>query len=324
MILHHNKERFEGAILATAAHFNIATIYVEKDYWVTYVLKKLSGSKYKDQAIFKGGTSLSKALKIIRRFSEDVDVAVVTRGMSGNQVKNLIRNIEQDITTGLTEEEVPGITSKGSKFRKTVYQYGRVIKGEDFGQANDKLLIEINAFANPYPFKAVKVQSLIAEYLVNNNMDLIKQLELESFEVNVLGLERTLAEKVLALVRASYNVDPIKELGNKIRHVYDIHMILQSEEFKKYIFLEDFFKRIEETQKDDASNNEFKGEWNELPLSKALLFAELAATWKKLEHVYNGDFKKLVYGKLPKASEIKNTLEVVGLAVKKFDEWAKK
>ncbi len=216
-----------------------------------------------------------------------------------------------------------GTTSKGSKFRKTVYDYGKVIKGVNFGPANEKLLIEINAFANPYPFKAVNIQSLIADYLIGTNRDLVKQLELESFEVNVLGLERTLAEKVLALVRASYNVDPIKELESKIRHVYDIHMILQSEHYQKYIFLEDFFKRILETQQDDARNNEFKGEWNNQPLAKALLFSEFVSIWSKLENTYQKNFKRMVYGQLPKADGIINTMETICSSVKKFDEWSK-
>ena len=55
---------------------NIDQESVEKDWWVSMVLKclfELSMSKY---MFFKGGTSLSKGWDIINRFSEDIDLAL--------------------------------------------------------------------------------------------------------------------------------------------------------------------------------------------------------------------------------------------------------
>ena len=45
---------------------------VEKDYYVTMILKILS--EHYDNVVFKGGTSLSKALHVLTRFSEDIDI----------------------------------------------------------------------------------------------------------------------------------------------------------------------------------------------------------------------------------------------------------
>ena len=53
-----------------------APFAIEKDWWVCVVLRAVFQSKYKDQIIFKGGTSLSKAYQIIERFSEDVDLII--------------------------------------------------------------------------------------------------------------------------------------------------------------------------------------------------------------------------------------------------------
>ena len=64
MTLHNNKELFQKLIEATAKELNLPSLYIEKDYWVTYILRNLSMSSYADVAIFKGGTSLSKAYKI--------------------------------------------------------------------------------------------------------------------------------------------------------------------------------------------------------------------------------------------------------------------
>ena len=38
----HNDKEFADAIEATSQHFNIHPALIEKDYWVSYVLKNLS------------------------------------------------------------------------------------------------------------------------------------------------------------------------------------------------------------------------------------------------------------------------------------------
>jgi len=59
MKLHDNRELFGDVVKATAQEMNISFLYVEKDYWVTYILKALSKSEHIEQEIFKGGTALS-------------------------------------------------------------------------------------------------------------------------------------------------------------------------------------------------------------------------------------------------------------------------
>ena len=49
---------------------------IEKDWWVTQVLRVLFSRPYAEHLSFKGGTSLSKAWNIIERFSEDIDIAI--------------------------------------------------------------------------------------------------------------------------------------------------------------------------------------------------------------------------------------------------------
>jgi len=127
MKLHENKEVFEQTIDATGKYFKIADVFIEKDYWVTYVLKNLSESKHRDKVVFKGGTSLSKAYRLINRFSEDIDIAIIGADeFSGNAIKKIIKEVEDETTKGLTEIVMNGVTSKGSKFRKTVFKYPRI------------------------------------------------------------------------------------------------------------------------------------------------------------------------------------------------------
>lgn len=142
MILHLNKKEFTEAIQAASDYLKISPVFIEKDYWITTVLKQLSESKHADKVVFKGGTSLTKAHKLIQRFSEDVDIAVLdVSELSGNQIKTLIRNVEKAISKDLTEIDVPGVTSKFSKFRKTVFTYPVTGNFKISAGISDKLII---------------------------------------------------------------------------------------------------------------------------------------------------------------------------------------
>ena len=49
---------------------------IEKDWWVTMVLRTVFKLDFSSQLVFKGGTSLSKGWNLINRFSEDIDFAI--------------------------------------------------------------------------------------------------------------------------------------------------------------------------------------------------------------------------------------------------------
>ncbi|MCV0368903.1 nucleotidyl transferase AbiEii/AbiGii toxin family protein [Filomicrobium sp.] len=59
---------------------------LEKDAWVVWALATLYGSPLGEHLVFKGGTSLSKAYRVIRRFSEDVDLTYDIRALAPDLV----------------------------------------------------------------------------------------------------------------------------------------------------------------------------------------------------------------------------------------------
>lgn len=319
MNLHHNPEVFRDAITATAEALQIRDVFIEKDYWVTLVLYRLAHSPYVEQAIFKGGTSLSKAYNLIERFSEDIDLAInADEGMSNNQVMQLIRKISKTITKDMAEVEDPHQTSKGSRFRKTLHDYGASVQG-DYGQATDRILVEINAFASPNPHQRMPIKTYISQFMAQRNLlDLIRQYKLEPFEVNVVSLERTFTEKVLALVRACYANDPISELHSKIRHVYDLHAMLKAPAVVTFLQSKAFFEMLQAVQADDARNSEFQGEWALQPLDACLLFADVQNSWRSLVQVYQQDFRSLVYGTLPDPKEIEAVLQTIAERIREY------
>ena len=95
MKLHGNKQLFTDAVRTTSEMMGIAPEFVEKDYWICQILQKLSRHSDSNRIIWKGGTSLSKAYSLVKRFSSDVDFAVISDGLSQSQLKQLIARISK-------------------------------------------------------------------------------------------------------------------------------------------------------------------------------------------------------------------------------------
>jgi predicted nucleotidyltransferase component of viral defense system len=68
-------------LLDVALEMGIHETFVEKDWYVTQIIRQLVEQPYDSvELIFTGGTALSKAHKLIERFSEDIDFRVVLEG----------------------------------------------------------------------------------------------------------------------------------------------------------------------------------------------------------------------------------------------------
>lgn len=321
MMLHENTKDFKELLLLSSKYFKINQSFIEKDYWITLILRKLANSEYREQFIFKGGTSLSKAHKLIERFSEDVDLAVIVdEKISNNQLKKLIDTTSKYLTSDLEEVTIANITSKHSRFRKTAHKYPIITDSALYGEVLTNLILEINSFAQPHPNKLMEIEPYITTFLKSvDQEEFIKKYELAPFQIRVLGLDRTLAEKILALIRASHSENPIEQLRNKIRHIYDIYMILQNQEMRTFLESRDFFTLLASVQEDDAKNSEFQGDWAKEKLLDALLFGSIDTTWEQLSHTYQNNFPSLVYGKLPDQEKIKDILKLVSVQLEKYD-----
>jgi len=312
MTLHTDRELFKELIDTTAKDLNLPFLYIEKDYWVTYVLKNLANSEYSDIAIFKGGTSLSKAYKIIDRFSEDIDLAVITDGAGSNQIKKLIKKIELAILdenfNELPEHEQ---TSKGSEFRKTVHDYMKLENG-DFGHANESIILELNSFAHPHPFEPKEISTYIFDFLSKAAPTMIEQYSLEPFNVNVLNYKRTFCEKISAIARASHESDNEQtQLKEKIRHFYDIYFLMNEAEIDLFLNSSEFVDMIQKVRVDDQ--NQFnQNNWANIPLHTTKIFTDTKAVLDQLSSFYTNDFKDLVYAQtLPKINDIKIKIEAL-------------
>ncbi len=313
MKLHTNKEAFNNAILITSNSTNIAPDFIEKDYWISLILKRLSESKHVNSVVFKGGTSLSKGHKLINRFSEDVDMAVIiTHGTSGNQIKTLIRTVEKEIACDLSEIKIEGVTSKGSRFRKAVYEFPITLKQKQKAAIPESIIVEINSFANPFPYHKVGIQSMIGEYLRSHNQDeLVDKYDLGAFEVKVLDKEQTLIEKLVSLIRFSFDDNPVESISGKIRHFYDLYYLLNDKECNTYMqsgnFLDDLKALIEHDQK---QFDEPKG-WHQKTIEDSPLLTNFDVLWDTLKLTYSKELSMLAYTTIPKEQEIAQSFKLL-------------
>lgn len=310
MRLHKNPELFRSLVEETAQRIPLSELYVEKDYWITQSLEYLANSKYANDVVFKGGTSLSKVYKLIKRFSEDIDLAVVPTDSTSEHVqKHKMKDIERILTTDLTYVEDER-ESKGSKFRRTAYTYQRAIDGNDFGHGSPRLLVEINRFSNPEPYETMHLQSFIAEMLIDKNRhDLINEYELHQFPLKILSVERTLMEKIIRLVKNSYKKEPVEELKKDIRHLYDICIILQCKEQRGFIQTDDFQQLFAQCIIDEKNTGHDSSAKLDKPPTDSPLFHSFSDWRNALEKTYQVGFADFVYGKpLPHMDEIEETL----------------
>lgn len=303
MNLHKAETKFfSDLIRATSQFLNINEIFIEKDYWITLVLNRLSKTNYADETVFKGGTSLSKGFGLINRFSEDVDIAISNaKQKSGNVVKNIIRNVEKEITKELSEVNLRGVTSKGSKYRKSVFEYSSI----DSKNKNNRLIVEINAFANPFPFQKCTIKSLIYDFLnQTNNAKYIEQYSLYPFTINVLKKEQTLIEKLISLIRFSFNENAVQSISTKIRHFYDLYYLMNDPECNEFIKSPHFKKRFLEIFEHDKKIFNEPENWESKELIASPLLNNFINIWQELKEIYKTELSVLSFSEIPDEKQV--------------------
>lgn len=229
--LHENREEFENAVNLASKHFHILPVIVEKDYYVTMILRKLS----EDQGfvVFKGGTSLSKCHKVIKRFSEDIDITIDSK-LSQGQMKNLKASIKKIAAElGLSIPNIDETRSRRS-YNRYVLEYQSVLPKPD-DAVQTAVLMETSFAEVSFPTVVLPVHNYIGDMMIEEAPEELKNFYLNSFDMKVQGLDRTLADKIFAICDY-YMQGKVKKHS---RHIYDIYKLLQivpqTEEFKTLV-----------------------------------------------------------------------------------------
>ena len=213
---------------------------IEKDWWVTMVLKSLFQTSCANSLVFKGGTSLGKCWTLIERFSEDVDIAIfreffgITEISSKNQRDKLRKASSKYIQEYLIDEldeklkafEILGYTielehteSSDKDPRVVFVKYSSLFPENKYLQ--NLIKIEISCRSLREPYEPVKLRSIIAENYPN------ERFADESFVVNTVSPKRTFLEKAF-LLHEALQKGRIHSL-RMTRHLYDLYKLMDTD-----------------------------------------------------------------------------------------------
>lgn len=221
----HEHEDFKYFIIEAAKQVNLSEFIVEKDYWVTYLLKNLVKSEFSNEFVFKGGTCLSKAYNLIERFSEDIDLLILETDKTQSKTQKEKRLVAlREYINGL--EDLSYTTGNRSALYaefKFLFPTMSTIITEPVGK---EIKLEPGYRGGIVPEIQKKTITSYIEKLVDGKLE---DYDTIPFEINVLSAERIFVEKVFAL-KEIYDKDNGETLQKKTRHYYDIYKLLQTNE----------------------------------------------------------------------------------------------
>lgn len=222
---------FPLLIEQTAAQLKMPFAFIEKDYWITYVLYRLKVSGV-DDFIFKGGTSLTKAWNLLDRFSEDVDLLFTPHNLTKDKKRARLKQIKELVSKfeGLAFGDK--LSDSKGHYRTDCYSY-------DMKESSSVLLpyikLEMGYRGGDSPSVEVNIQSYMGQ-LIESRGGLSGIIDLGKFEIKILDYRRTFSEKIFAIYSAYTN----NKVEKYFRHYYDIFKLLQLPDIISFIGSEEY------------------------------------------------------------------------------------
>lgn len=227
----------------TSERLGIAAANVEKDFWVCWSLRELfTLPDWGPQLTFKGGTSLSKAWKLIDRFSEDLDIVIERKflgfgdaALSRNQVEKL-----KDVCSRRIKADLhPALRARVAKAMPKDEKWTLDLAGKDVDPDRQTLLFAYPSLfpAKPvYVARAVKIElgarsetepahePSVQPFVVD---DAKGALGPSAFKVRTIAARRTFWEKAMLLheERRKPSGKPLKP--GLSRHYYDLWSLIE-------------------------------------------------------------------------------------------------
>lgn len=240
-----------------AIQVGLSPYAVEKDWWVTQTLNILFQTEIAPHLVFKGGTSLSKAWKLIERFSEDIDLALdrnflgFTGTLSNTQVGKLRKKSFQYISeefypilkqkfkeNGFENVEIKLAESKDTDQDPLIIEiyYPNVVQYPEY--ILPRILVEIGSRSLREPFSIKTFSSLVGEQYPNN------PFADKPILIPTVNPERTFLEKIFLLHEEFQKPTNAIRVNRLSRHLYDIEKLMQSQFVEKALENDLLYKEI--------------------------------------------------------------------------------
>lgn len=229
----------------------LQAVSVEKDFWVCWTLRELfTLPDVGNHLTFKGGTSLSKAWKLIQRFSEDIDLVVdkevlgfggdaaPDRASSSNQRKARLGKLMKACQGWVQGKLQPALAARIATVLGDIgwtlgvdpempdgqcllFQYPSVFAPGTAGYVRPVVKIELGARSDDWPGEEKTIQPYVVEQFPALDPD-------AAFNVRVLAAERTFWEKACLLHEETFRpADKPRQL-RMARHYYDLWCLLRA------------------------------------------------------------------------------------------------
>ena len=226
---------FRPLLTTAAARAGVPEAFVEKDYWITILLRTIA-VREPERAIFKGGTSLSKGWDMLDRFSEDIDLFFhpsVPEPVSPREVGRRLKALRDACAAqpGLVLVPLP-TTGSG---RDDTLQYESLF--DAVPGFPPEVRLESGVQSGDFPLVTVELTSIVAKEVAAAGGTETLQMEgvddLEPFEMTLLHFRRTFVEKLFAI---HGKVERLKQdgtpIGRDARHYADLHVLGQQPEVR--------------------------------------------------------------------------------------------
>jgi hypothetical protein len=215
---------------------------VEKDWWVVLTLRLIFEMDMDSALVFKGGTSLSKGWGIIKRLSEDIDLALDRRflGFTGEMGKNQVDKLRRVSHQYIREQFFPALKSKFEEvgLQDVIFHLPESASSDKdpqtveisypslLSQASDyirpRVLIEIGSRSLHEPFSVRPIRSFVGEYFEG------RDFADSASSIPCVNVERTFLEKLFLLHEEFQKPHPSIRTHRLSRHLYDIEKIMES------------------------------------------------------------------------------------------------
>ena len=240
-----SKEQQRMVLVQAANKTGLPVQAVEKDLWVIVVLQIVFSLPIANHLVFKGGTSLSKVWKVIRRFSEDIDLAIDPSiwGFEGDLTKKQIKRLRKASSIFVRDEFCHLLQEAASETNMEkwiqieadpdgegdgTYLEPRVIHirytslfDEDLSYLPSEVKLEVGARSLLEPTAEAMVTSVLEDVLPISTT--VRQVMIPTALT-----EKTFLEKAF-LLHELFSSQSSREANRKSRHLYDLAQMMDTD-----------------------------------------------------------------------------------------------